>query len=63
MDGDREIAIRAGEYARELPGGTVTVTAPGDVYADEIGRALAQLVRSVEDGSAEHAGRPGGKAA
>lgn len=60
---DREIAIRAGEYTRELPGAVVTVVAPRDVYADEIGRALARLVRSVEDGDTDEEGRPGEKVA
>ena len=60
---DREIAIRAGDYTREFPGAVVTVVAPRDVYADEIGRAFAQLVRSVDDGDADEKGRPGEKVA
>lgn len=60
---DREIAIHAGTYTREFPGAVVTVVAPRDVYADEIGRAFARLVRSVEDGTGNEEGRPGEKVA
>lgn len=60
---DREVAIHAGTYTREFPGAVVTVTAPRDVYADELGRAFAGLVRSVEDADSKEEGRPGEKVA
>lgn len=60
---DREVAIHEGTYIRKFPGAVVTVIAPRDVYADELGRAFARLVRSDGDADPKEEGRPGEKVA
>lgn len=48
-----EVAIRAGTRVLELPGATVTVTAPRDVSAEEMARAFAGLEGGIDGRSDE----------